>query len=353
MILRQFAENDRVHVQDLITGSCETKKLKDVYAENGLFPEEVEEKMSRKIEGRFGDLLNHKLLLPTNTIKLDRKENMLLRVFMLLEVMRNVKTNQSLEAQFKYDRENKQRWRTPLEQQVMETIYDHSDSTVFPCDENYIENLYKIAEYDSLEELLQDVALPMSILTMANIIYSTYIAIWDAGDDEEFILPSVTGISSLDSGGVTHKSVIMYHALTEMPLSPIVRFRTDYVMRNMIGGLVDNYLFHVISPKRCIVCISPYFKLFFPQKKHGKQPAIPKTFPSDIFKYHFSGIIPRMELFEPCDTTDNQNYRYVVKHLNNDETKFMNALMLNEEKSKYVFKSKKYNFEELYEQYAS
>lgn len=60
-----------------------------------------------------------------------------------------------------------------------------------------------------------------------------------------------------------------------------------------------------------------------------------------------------MELFEPCDTTDNQNYRYVVKHLNNDETKFMNALMLNEEKSKYVFKSKKYNFEELYEQYAS
>lgn len=77
LLLRPFSENGRVNLYQFSSKQFQTKKTQRVFAEKDLFDEELEKQLAVKLEGIFGDLLNHKLLRG-DEISLDRRENMLL-----------------------------------------------------------------------------------------------------------------------------------------------------------------------------------------------------------------------------------------------------------------------------------
>ena len=75
-------------------GGFSTKKLKHTFAEEDIFGPELEAAFAGKLEGPFGDLLHHKLI-SNDEITISRKENLLIRKFLMVNALRSPFTNGS------------------------------------------------------------------------------------------------------------------------------------------------------------------------------------------------------------------------------------------------------------------
>ena len=87
LLLKQFAEKEKVNIYDFGAESFGTKKLKDVFALPDIFDVELEQAFATKLEGPFGNLLHHKLL-SGNKVSIDRMENLLIRKFLMIQFLR-------------------------------------------------------------------------------------------------------------------------------------------------------------------------------------------------------------------------------------------------------------------------
>ena len=100
LLLRPFAVGERINTYNFTTNTFEHRKLKNTFSEDNLFDEELEKLFASKLEGPFGNLLNNKLL-HTDSIKLNRQENLLLRKFLMINFLRapivNTDWNEMLE----------------------------------------------------------------------------------------------------------------------------------------------------------------------------------------------------------------------------------------------------------------
>ncbi len=63
------------------------RNIKSAFSEKNLYPEELEKRLA-SVEGRFGDLLNNKLLKEQEKIILHRDEIWLIKKFLVLEMFR-------------------------------------------------------------------------------------------------------------------------------------------------------------------------------------------------------------------------------------------------------------------------
>ena len=87
LLLKQFATNEKVNSYDFTTNAFSRKKLKNTFVLKDIFDEDLERAFATKIEGPFGDLLNHKLLRG-DTITINRNENLLIRKFLMINALR-------------------------------------------------------------------------------------------------------------------------------------------------------------------------------------------------------------------------------------------------------------------------
>ena len=153
LLLKHFSVQDKVNVCDVEALKFSTRKLKNTFAQENLFDEKLERLFATKLEGPFGDLLNHKLL-QGDTIYLERKENLLIRKFILVNALRSPFINGSMEETIK---------RTKLQDhpsvQGLEFLKRYFPETeeflkqMEPSKERYIENLRKAMEIGSLETI--------------------------------------------------------------------------------------------------------------------------------------------------------------------------------------------------------
>ena len=59
MLLKQFAEKEKVNVYDYGTAAFRVRKLKNTFAQEDIFDSELEQAFATKLEGPFGNLLHH------------------------------------------------------------------------------------------------------------------------------------------------------------------------------------------------------------------------------------------------------------------------------------------------------
>lgn len=88
LLLKPFAQNNKVNTYDFKNQKFYTKKIKNTFCEKNLYDEELEELFAKKLEGPFGDILNHKFL-KGDKISIDRKENLLIRKFFMINFLRS------------------------------------------------------------------------------------------------------------------------------------------------------------------------------------------------------------------------------------------------------------------------
>ena len=356
LLLKHFSVQDKVNVCDVATLKFSTRKVRNIFAEQDLFDENLERLFATKLEGPFGDLLNHKLL-QGDTIYLERKENLLVRKFILVNMLRSPFINGSMEEAIK---------RTKLQDhpsvQGMEFLKRYFLGTekflkqMEPTKERYIENLRKVMEIGSLEaisgtvpEMLselypgfptgKEISVPMWV--SARNVLAGAIAFGDCTESgQEFILPKMQGIQADDPMGICYKSFV-------------IRRLRKKAERDRAGGNLlcelrwlehasmefpANYQIYPISPTRALVCISPYFRAYFSLRNPAYEGGGRKPL---LFEQQFrQHIWPpfRMSLFEPCFSYWNQAYSYQVRRLTAEETCFLNSIFLDIEPEEFVFR---------------
>lgn len=62
LILRHFADGERIQYVDLDKKKVETRNIKSTFAEKGYYSDEIEKELCHKTEVQFANLLNNKIL---------------------------------------------------------------------------------------------------------------------------------------------------------------------------------------------------------------------------------------------------------------------------------------------------
>lgn len=344
LLLRQFAEKDKVNTYDFSTNTVSTKKLKNTFMEKDIFDEELEQSFAKRLEGPFADLLNHKLL-HGETISLNRRENLLLRKFMLINFLRAPIVNGSWETMVQ---------RTKLKDHPSVQAHDflcrhHPEykemmEKSMPSDKTYLSDLKKAMEIGSLEELANPANNSVSdtLRLAATQAMVTTMAFWDCTEaEQEFILPKLPGISQMDQVSIFYKGLVLKELQErkgqEGKKVPFIVQRE--LERLMHGNLfyMENFSIHPLSPTRALICFSPYFRAFFPMMDEWERQEVhPPLLSEEQFQRHFFKKT-RMELFRPCKTIRNQYYFYDVKHLTVEEVMELNSQLLDMETEEFVF----------------
>lgn len=153
LLLNQFATSKKVNTYDFTISDFCKKKLKNTFSDADLFDEELESAFAKKLEGPFGNLLNNRLL-HGDTIKINRRENMLIRKFLMINNLRAPIVNGSWEEMV----ERTKSWNHPIVQ-LREFLLRHNPElgkifdNITSSNKTYILDLKKAMEVDSLEEL--------------------------------------------------------------------------------------------------------------------------------------------------------------------------------------------------------
>ena len=342
LLLKQFAVSNKVNVYDFSAAQFSTRKIRNTFAEQDLFDEELERLFATKLEGAFGDLLHHKLL-KGEQIFLERKENLLIRKFFMINGLRSPYMNGTWEEIVaKTKMEDHPSTRT---MEYLKRLYSARMGDTKPFEmskEGYIQNLRKAMEIESLEKILDSVHDPevsIHLRSVAETAIVSMIAFWDSSDSgQEFIYPKLQGISEMDQVSIFHKCQTLEEVLREKEkhgVRPDVQRQLKALFYGSMAAS-HNYAVYPISPTRILVKISPYFKVFFPiwpVDDSGKKEAL---FSEEQFHIHVYSPL-RMSLFEPCVSFENQAYAYKVKQLTREEVCFLNAAALNMETEQFVF----------------
>lgn len=346
LLLRSFAIGERINTYNFATNSFEQKKLKNTFSEPNLFDEELEKLFASKIEGPFGNLLNHKLLYG-EVVSLNRQENILLRKFLMINFLRSPIVNTDWDEMVE-----RIRLQDHPSVQAREFLIRHDPEfqKVFNegtySKENYIVNLRKAMEIDSLEDLAEGkdkINASYSLKYAARRAMVSVIAFWDtAGIGLEFILPKLPGITEMDNISILHKSTVLQKRKNQLETEWLPDDLGLELQLLQIGSALfsGNYSIYPISPTRCVVLFSPYYRAFFPIKDaNGKKVLYRPLLNKEQFGRHFYSA-PRMELFVPCEVRFNQSYSYGVKQLTEEELYHINSMLLDMETEEFAFHDK-------------
>lgn len=343
LLLKQFAVSEKVNTYDFTTGSFAVKKVKNTFALNDGFDADLESAFATKLEGPFGDLLNHKLL-SGDTITIDRRENLLMRKFMMINFLRAPIVNCSWDEMVE-----RTRTQDHPSVQAKEFLCRHNPElkAIFdkfiPSKETYIRDLKKAMEIDSLEDIgnsCKRTDVSVTLRFAASHAMVTVAAFWDSSQSgQEFILPKLPGVSQMDQVSTLYKLLVVRSLKARKEKDGI-----DDSIRRALGRLeygssvyCENFSVYPISPTRVLICFSPYFRAFFPgMDAVGTVEIYPPLLDKEQFDKHFFEPM-RMELFKPCRNAFNRYYQYSVKMLNAREVMALNALMLNMETEEFVF----------------
>ncbi len=200
LLIRQFAEGEKVNSYDYKKNTFQTKKLRKTFSDTDLFDEELESAFAKKLEGPFGNLLNHKLF-GSNSIFIDRKENMLLRKFFMINFLRAPIINGSWNEVVERTRTQEH----PSVQAIEFLCRHHPEfkdkfQRDRPSDKTYLRDLKRAMEIDSLAEIAdpKNDSVPVTLQAAARRAMVSAIAFWDSADcGQEFILPKLPGISRI------------------------------------------------------------------------------------------------------------------------------------------------------------
>lgn len=342
LLLRPFAVGEFINTYNFTTSAFEHKKLKKTFSEDNLYDEELEKLFANKLEGPFGNLLNNKLL-HTDLIELNRQENLLLRKFFMINFLRAPIVNTDWDEMVK---------RTQLQEhpsvQAREFLQRHHPELKeefkagLPSTENYIANLRKAMEIELLEDIAEgreEFDISLSLQFAARRAMASVIAFWDTSNTEqEIILPKLPGITEMDYISVFYKSMVLKERRNQLEAEWLPDGLLPEVKRLQLGSTMfsENYSIYPISPTRCIVCFSPYFRAFFSVANAGGKIVYPPLLKEEQFYHHFYKPL-RMELFKPCRVQHNQDYFYQIKMLTREELQHLNSLMLDMETEEFAF----------------
>lgn len=344
-IIKAF--NERPHVFDLQTGKLLEQKAKHIFFETDKYSEKVETLLNQKVEQPFSLLVNGKL--NDESPVLTRSDIETVKHYMLLASVRTM-GEEAFVALMRGFASNAGRY-CELKQHVSprDALILHHKLSVSDLDVSnhdlYLHTLERFCLDKTYCDLLGDMTLPVEMTVWALAFYGSYIGVWDAPKEKQFILTDC-GMNSEYEG---------FRQVTGRDLSKLSYFlwllncgsqaekaaASEYAALSQ--AMYENFDFFPISNSRVIVAIHPFFKSFFPERfvdcdGNAVFESKPECWPS---------CMSTMGLFEPpsCqyeqkgEASQNDIFVYDRKCLTAFETDYLNYLMCHYAKTAIAFDS--------------
>lgn len=336
-ILKNFGDKlSTFNVKDEILKK--NMKPDKIFGDDSFYSLEIEKKLSSKIESKFANIFNHKIINLENKVTLNRAELKNIKKFLLISIIRSLGSEKFMlkEKNFYNDitkylnviYRNKGYSNAQIEEIINQEI---------PFVEKEIPN-ETMHDYwlRTLDVILDSDGTPLSIMSNENktypayrwacVVNTAYIGFWDAPKGQEFVITDIGMTSENEIGwdGIFNQN----HKKLDYLFNLYKRATTDeekmylYGFTRKLTYFHENFQMFSIAKNRMIVLISPFFKFL-------------KT---NNLNYDISNLtyIPDWRLFnpneckykEPGKCSDEDIFEYQVSTLKFEELLYCNALFL-------------------------
>ncbi len=326
LILRKFSA--KLSLYNIKTGEFkENVPPEHAYAIEGFYDEETEKKLNLHIESQFGGLLSNLILKRDKEISLSRANLLLVKKFLMISIIRSIKGEEWMHKE-----KNFYKFLSipaPFEEKQIdgETSFEY-----------WLRTLNVILDTDGTPQQIRNHPnKTYPAYRWAGIVYSAYLAFWDAPDNrDEFVITDI-GMTSENEKGWDGVCVHNWKKLDD--IRALIDATTDteeretlYSLLHTVSSFSENFQMFPISSKRMIVLISPFFKFRHFMKASGKS----------VLRLSDLTMLPNEALFEPnrnhyvlppvpgkgYQYHDDDRYLYDVKTLTADEIRYCNALFM-------------------------
>lgn len=345
LTLRKFS--DKLCLFNVQTGEYkENVKIDKSFSQLGFYSNEVEEKLNKRIESQFGNLLSNKLLKAEGTIKLKRDELFLIKKFLLISIIRSMGSEEFMKTEKNYYNVLKEHWikfgkekglsdeeinARPIEPPFQEKVIE--GETPF---EYWMRTLNVILDSDGTpEDILKHPDKTYPAHRWAEVIKNGYLAFWDSEFiHDEYVITDVGMTSENEKGwnGITVHNIKKTNFLMEIfEKEKDLKFKREigkwmYLHRNF----TENFMMFPISAKRMIVEIDPFYKFRIFAKDYYDMPKLDYLTYLDNEKLYYPNfnkyVLPQdgtSPKYHPEDL-----YIYEIKKLTSRETRYCNELFL-------------------------
>ena len=347
-IIKKFSK--AINVFNIKSGELrENRPTFKVFYEKDIYTDEVEESLNINLETTFSKLLDDKLLNKSSKIILTREELLLVKRYMLVSSVRAQGEEHFRDFLIKYKRNTNMFYNT--NQRFIRTSLPYTEDTTLSNRELFNNAILAFSQAEFIEDLAFNPLCTREMVAYAATFLLSYITFWDAPEDNEFILSDVgmiseyEGIHQITGGLDLSKLSYLYHQLLND--NDRAAAYGDLLSSNAV--MYENYDIFNISKKRCLIMISPFFRLYFGMncslydKEHAEVTVLPVP---DMWP----AIIQNKKLFTPPKNkyminsyihTKDDLYIYESKQLNQEELIYINSMLIMQSKELIGFDSAK------------
>ena len=330
-IIKEF--NSKPYFYDMQKRLLLKRQPKKVFYEENMYSDEIETIANQKVEFPFSILLKEKL--NNDKVILTREEMELVKRYMLLASIRTMGEDGFAEKMYSFA-SNAERYLTKL-RRTPEGFYLGFKKKVSDLGltnrDLYMMAMERFCNDRTSQDLLLDLSLPLEMYVWAIAFTASYISIWDAPEDKQFILTDcgmnteyegARQLTGYDLSKFAYLTWLVEHgSQSESEAAKWYLACSD--------AMFENFNFFPISNHRVIVAIHPFFRMYFPDKlidKEGKRifESKPNIWPTclenpDLFS------VPACSYDTPGQFTPNDVFTYESKRLSPFETDYLNFLM--------------------------
>lgn len=347
LILRKFS--DKLTLYNVKTGELEENiSIEHAYAIEDYYDRETEEKLNRRIESQFGDLLSNYLLKCDKEISLNRKQLYLIKKFLLISVLRGMNAEEF--AQYErgfYDR-------LEYGKKLITKMYGEErrdDESSAPFEEKVIEGETSFQYWmRTLNVILDTDGTPQTILDHPDKTYpayrwsylmgNAYLAFWDAPNErDEFVITDIGMTSENEKGwdGILVHNMKKTGFMRNVFSKAVEEKVSNEILQQIYSDLhaqnnfSENFMMFPISSKRMIVLISPFFKYKDKYAAYEQPPKLENltNIPNpELFKANRNYYKYPQKFGQPFKYHDDDRYIYDVKTLSSNEIRYCNSLFL-------------------------
>ena len=328
LVLRRFGE--KISTYNIKTGEyLQDRKTERIFSKHRFYPEELEKDIGHKLESRFADILNNKILkAPHNEeLELNRREIRIIKRFLLLEQMRVITdyTECSLELEHKIAMQHKAEGDPyPFTEKEIAGETNH---------DRWLRNIRVILECENLENIDKHELCTYEIYRWAQIYVSGYLAIWDSSFAKtNFIITDMGMTSEVEQSFVNFGLEVekKNYLLERIETTTVEPLRSEYCsLYEKQMNFHENYYMFSISKNRMIVIINPFFRMY--SKKETAYPIKPNIWPSfikDRRLFEKNKAETPMFVLGNFITRDTDIFKYKVHSMKHEDILWVNMLML-------------------------
>lgn len=341
LTLRKFS--DKLCLFNVQTGEYkENIKIENAFSELGFYNDEVEDKLNKRIESQFGNLLSNKILLADGNIELNREELQLIKKFLLISVIRSMGNEEFMQKEKRYyidlnELDKKYAKEHGIKEEPIEPPFIEKEIEGETPFDYWMRTLNVILDTDGTpEQILEHPDKTYPAHRWAKVIKAGYLAFGDSEyEHDEYVITDIGMTSENEKGwnGITNHNRKKLDFLTNLLYNAKSSEEQMIIFQNMdmVSSFHENFQMFPISAKRMIVEISPFYKFRIMYGKRYEMPGLQyltKICNEDLYYPNDTKYVYAQKPNKPLKFHPNDKYIYEIKKLNSEETCYCNELFL-------------------------